>query len=101
MRILIEGQVVQLIPENTQERQELNHLWQTLTVCEGENRRLQPMGIYTPGGTEAARFYIEGAAPAVSSEKPLRYVCTICNRFEEHPAGQAPICCGQPMVPMD
>ncbi|WP_297056582.1 hypothetical protein [Thermosulfurimonas sp.] len=101
MRIQIEGQVVYFRPENEREARELDRLWKVLTVCEGENRKIQPMGIYTPGATEAAQFFIEGVKPAVSPEKTIRYVCMICNRMEEHPAGKAPICCGQPMIPMD
>jgi len=101
MRIEIEGQVVSFYPENEREAQELNRLWQALVECEGENHRLEPMGIFTPGGTEAARFYLQGGRPAVSPERKIRYYCPICNRYEEHPAGKAPVCCGQPMIPMD
>ncbi len=101
MRINVEGQVVYFIPENEREIQELNELWQKIIVCEGENKRLLPMGVFSPGSTEAAQFYIEGAKPAQSPKKVIRYMCTICNRFEEHPAGEAPVCCGQAMIPMD
>ncbi|MCS7150585.1 MAG: hypothetical protein N2Z40_06765 [Caldimicrobium sp.] len=105
MRIEIEGAVVRLIPETERERMELNGLWELVAKCEEENRKLLPLGMYVPGSSAYAQFYVEGLkaqADPTKGLRKLRYVCMICNRMEEYPEDKpTPICCGQPMYNMD
>ncbi len=104
MRIQIDKQIVKFVPENTQEEAELNKLWQYVVSCAEESFRLVPIGIYVPGSSKEAMFRVEGLKMKdqdMSSAPKIRYVCMECNRMEEYPPGQAPICCGQPMHPMD
>ncbi len=106
MRIEIDKQIVKFIPENEREEEELNKLWQYVVSCEGESFRLVPIGMYVPGSSKEAMFQVEGIkldskAAAAPPKKKIRYVCMECNRMEEYPPGEAPVCCGQPMHPMD
>ena len=104
MRIEIDRQIVKFIPENKKEEEELNKLWQYVVSCEGESFKLVPIGVYAPGSTREAMFQVEGIKISTSkpaSAKKIRYVCMECNRMEEYPPGETPICCGQPMHPMD
>ncbi|HHI97291.1 MAG TPA: hypothetical protein ENJ96_05500 [Thermodesulfatator atlanticus] len=104
MRIEIDKQIIKFVPENQKEEEELNKLWQYVVSCEGESFKLVPIGVYVPGSTPEAMFQVEGikiSTPQPTATKKIRYVCMECNRMEEYPAGEAPICCGQPMHPMD
>lgn len=105
MRIEIEGAIIRLIPENEREVSELNSLWELVARCEEENRKLLPLGVYVPGSTPYAQFYVEGLKVSTSPHREIRkirYVCMICNRMEEYPEDKpTPICCGQPMYRMD
>ncbi len=105
MKIEIEGAVVKLIPENKRETQELNKLWELVARCEEENRKLLPLGMYVPGSSPYAQFYVEGLSAKADPQKSVRkvrYVCMICNRMEEYSEDRpTPICCGQPMYNMD
>ncbi|NPA49893.1 MAG: hypothetical protein GXO20_07915 [Thermodesulfobacteria bacterium] len=104
MRIEIDKQIVRFIPESKQEEEELNKLWQYVVSCEGESFRLVPIGVYVPGSTKEAMFQVEGVKVETQPSAPkkkIRYVCMECNRMEEYPPGEAPVCCGQPMHPMD
>lgn len=109
MKIEIDKQIVRFVPENKQEEEALNQLWQYIVSCEGESFKLVPLGIYAPGSSEAAQFQVEGlkltsgAAPAgVEAREKIRYVCMECNRMEEYaPGEEPPVCCGQPMHRID
>ncbi|WP_022854035.1 hypothetical protein [Thermodesulfatator atlanticus] len=105
MRIEIDKQIVKFIPENEQEEQELNKLWQYIVSCEGESLKLTPIGVYMPGSSKEAMFQVEGIkipkGQASTPQEKIRYVCMECNRMEEFPRGEAPVCCGKPMHPMD
>ncbi len=105
MQIEIEKQVVKFIPENEQEAQELNKLWQYIVACEGESFKLVPIGMFVPATSKEAMFQVEGVkvetVQATVHKKKVRYVCMECNRMEEFPEGEAPVCCGQPMHAMD
>ncbi|MCS7279934.1 MAG: hypothetical protein NZ530_07780 [Thermodesulfobacteriaceae bacterium] len=98
MKIEIEGQIVKLIPENLQEAQELNKLWQLLVTCVQEDKRIRPLGIYVPGSTEEAKFLIEEVKVSSVSGIPKRYGCIKCGTIVEvAPNDPTPICCGEVM----
>ncbi|MCS7199885.1 MAG: hypothetical protein N2327_03970 [Caldimicrobium sp.] len=105
MKIEIEGAIIRLIPESDREVKELNALWELIARCEEENRKLLPLGMYVPGSSEYAQFYVEGLKAEVKPKvelRKIRYVCMICNRMEEYTEDRpTPICCGQPMYSMD
>ncbi|WP_456434362.1 hypothetical protein [Thermosulfuriphilus sp.] len=106
MKFRFDKQVVGFIPESRDEEAALDALWKYLVECEGESRKLAPLGIYIPGTSKEALFQVEGydmsQAKASSVTETIRYYCPKCNRYEEIPAGQTPpVCCGQPMQAMD
>jgi len=105
MKIEIEGAVIRLIPESEREVKELNELWELVARCEEENRKLLPLGVYVPGSSPYAQFYVEGLSRKVEPSKVIRkvrYVCMICNRMEEYPEDRpTPVCCSQPMHNLD
>ena len=74
-------------------------------ACEGDSFKLVPIGMYVPGSSKEAMFQVEGIkiSPSQTQTKKekIRYVCMECNRMEEYPPGETPICCGKPMHPMD
>lgn len=98
MKIEIEGQVVKLIPENPQESQELNKLWQILVTCVQEDKRIRPLGIYVPGSTPEAKFLMEDVKSPSVSGIPRRFACIKCNTIVEVSSEEPiPICCGEVM----
>jgi len=46
-------------PENDREKKELNQLWNVIIDCVKDNKKLVPVGQYTPGIKEVATFHIE------------------------------------------
>lgn len=84
MKIEIEGAIIKLIPENEREVSELNNLWELVARCEEENRKLLPLGVYVPGSTPYAQFYVEGLKVSTSTHREIRkirYVCMVCVWF--------------------
>jgi len=59
MKIEVEGKLLKLIPENDREKKELNQLWNIIIDCVKDNKKLVPVGQYTPGFKEVATFHIE------------------------------------------
>jgi len=59
MKIEIEGKLLKMVPENDQEKKELNQLWNVIIDCVKDNKKLVPVGQYTPGIKEVATFHIE------------------------------------------
>ncbi|MBA2848737.1 hypothetical protein G4V39_02060 [Thermosulfuriphilus ammonigenes] len=103
MKFEFDKQIVRFIPETKEEEAALDRLWKYLVECEGESRKLVPLGIYMPGTSTEAQFQVEGYVMTQSpSQETVRYYCPVCNRYEEIPAGsEPPVCCNQPMVAMD
>jgi hypothetical protein len=60
MKITIDKNVVELVPENNEETSSLTTLWRILIDCMGDNRLLNPIGEYIPEKQNLARFVIEG-----------------------------------------
>jgi hypothetical protein len=86
MKITIDRNIIEVLPENTQEISSLETLWRILIDCVGESKKLTPIGEYIPGKNNLARFTIEGVdggKTALSEQKSLddgTYICTTCNK---------------------
>jgi hypothetical protein len=59
MKIEIEGTLLKMTPENDREKKELEKLWNIVVSCIKDNKKLVPVGQYTPGLKEVANFNIE------------------------------------------
>jgi hypothetical protein len=59
MKISVEKNVVEFVPENDQETVQLGALWNTIVDCVKFNKKLVPIGEYTPQKNNLARFAIE------------------------------------------
>ena len=59
MKIELDGKLLKMVPENDREKKELNHLWNVIIDCVKDNKKLVPVGQYTPGIKEVATFHIE------------------------------------------
>ncbi|MCP3875595.1 MAG: hypothetical protein GY699_20880 [Desulfobacteraceae bacterium] len=60
MKITVEKNVVEFVPDNDQETAQLQILWNTIVDCVKFNRKLVPIGEYVPQKTNLARFAVEG-----------------------------------------
>lgn len=59
MKIKVEKNVVEFVPENTQETGELEKLWNIMVDCVKFNKKLVPIGEFVPQKSNLARFAIE------------------------------------------
>jgi hypothetical protein len=59
MKIEIEGTLLKMTPESAREKDDLAKLWNTVISCIRDNKKLVPVGQYTPGIKEVAMFNIE------------------------------------------
>jgi hypothetical protein len=59
MKIEIEGTLLKMTPENNKEKDDLAKLWNMVVDCVRDNKKLVPVGQYTPGLKETAMFNIE------------------------------------------
>lgn len=107
MKIQIDKNVVEFLPENEQETASLETLWRMVVDCAHDNKRLNPIGEYIPMKQNLARFVIEGApgATTYTEDKAVAectVVCTTCNKYMLLKGGDAvPRCCGRPMETAD
>lgn len=60
MKIDIEKDVVEFVPESGQETVQLEKLWNLIVDCAKFNKKLVPIGEYVPLKSNLARFAIEG-----------------------------------------
>ena len=60
MKISVEKNIVELAPDNEQETDQLETLWNTIVDCVKFNKRLVPIGEYVPQKSNTAKFTIEG-----------------------------------------
>ena len=60
MKISVDKNLVELVPENEQETKDLEVLWNTVVDCVKFNKKLTPVGEYVPAKSNKARFAIEG-----------------------------------------
>ena len=60
MKISVEKNVVEFVPENTLETEQLQTLWNVVVDCVKFNKKLVPIGEFVPQKKLLARFAIEG-----------------------------------------
>lgn len=108
MKITIDRNVVELVPENAEETSSMETLWRILIDCVNETKNLTPIGEYVPVKQNLARFTIEGVPGGKTvvsdqlSDDDCTYICAICNKYMNVKEGQeVPLCCGKVMEPVD
>ena len=72
MKIRIDKDIVTFTPEHASEKAELEALWIKMGNCVGENKSLEPMGVYIPSENPTATFHIAGL-----SEPLMTPMCTV------------------------
>lgn len=108
MRISVDKNVVEFVPENNNETGAMEVLWRVIVDCMKENKKLVPIGEYIPSKKNLARFVIEGI-PGGKTEwteqvapEDSTYYCAICNKYMNvKKGGSIPLCCGRSMENMD
>ncbi|HIJ77913.1 MAG: hypothetical protein OEY01_01220 [Desulfobulbaceae bacterium] len=108
MKITIDKNVVEVMPENPGETHDLETLWRIMVDCLNDNKRLSPIGEFIPGKNKLARFVIEGVAGGVTQRveqtaaADATYYCATCNKYMKVAKGEGlPTCCGKVMENMD
>lgn len=109
MQIKIEKNLVEFTPENPDEKSKIEALWNLMVDCMRFNKKLVPVGEYSPAKNDFARFVIEGEAggsgdefPEVYAEADCRCYCQTCNKYVELKQGdRIPPCCGKLMEVLD
>ena len=109
MKIRINKDIVEFIPEHAAETAELEALWVKMGNCVGDTKRLEPMGVFVPSESKVARFHIEGlskeeadAVPTIRAPYDTDVYCVICNKTLHVKAGEPiPFCCGRLMEILD
>ena len=109
MKIRIDKDVVQFIPEHPAETTELEALWVKMGNCVGATKQLEPIGTYVPSEKNVALFHINGltdeeanAVPQVRAPYDTDVYCVTCNKTVHIKAGEVvPFCCGRLMEILD
>jgi hypothetical protein len=108
MKITIDRNVVEFVPENAAETTSMETLWRILIDCVKETKNLTPIGEYVPAKQNLARFTIEGVPGGKTvmseqvSEQDCTYICEICNKYMNVKKGaEIPLCCGRVMEAVD
>ena len=60
MKISVEKNIVEFVPESDKETGQLETLWNTIVDCVKFNKKLAPIGEYIPQKSNSAKFAIEG-----------------------------------------
>ena len=109
MKIRIDKDIVEMIPEHAAEKAELEALWIKMGNCLGGNKYLEPIGTYIPSQNPAAQFHIAGlteqeanAVPVIRAPYDTDVYCVTCNKTVQVKAGEViPFCCGRLMEILD
>ena len=109
MKIRINKDLVEFIPENPAETTELEALWVKMGNCIGGTKQLESIGVYMPSEKNVAVFHIEGlskeevdAVPEVRAPYDTDVYCVTCNKTVHVKAGEVvPFCCGRLMELLD
>ena len=104
MKIDIDKNMVNLLPENDQETGDVEKLWRMLVGCVTDSKKLAPVGEYIPEKKNIASFYIEDPSEKEKPELEIddnlvlqdaKYYCAICNKLIDlHTGDEIPVCCG-------
>ena len=104
MKINIEKNLVNLVPDNDQETQDVKKLWRLLVGCVTDSKKLTPVGEYLPEKENVASFYIEDTSQKKQDGLEVddnivledgKYYCGICNKLIDlHTGDEVPLCCG-------
>ncbi len=108
MKVVIDKNVVDFIPETAAETASMEVLWRKIIDCAGYSKILAPIGEYIPTKKNQLSFVIEGGTGGLTvlSEQTAvddnTYICAICNKYSNVKAGECvPLCCGKLMECMD
>ena len=109
MKIRIDKDIVTFTPEHAAEAAELEALWIKMGNCVGDNKSLQPIGVYLPSENKTATFHIAGLSkeeeakiPEISAPYDTDVYCVTCNKTVQVKAGEVvPFCCGRLMEILD
>ena len=108
MKITIDKNVVEFVPESTSETNSMETLWRILIDCVNETKNITPIGEFVPTKQNLARFVIEGVpgGKTVMSEQvspdDCTYICEVCNKYMNVKKGEeVPLCCGKVMESVD
>ena len=109
MKIRIDKNIVEFTPEHAAEKAELEALWIKMGNCVGDNKSLQPIGVYIPSENKPATFNIAGlseaeknAIPEIRAPYDTDVYCVTCNKTVHVKAGEVvPFCCGRMMEILD
>ena len=109
MKIRIDKDIVEFIPEHAAETAELEALWVKMGNCIGDTKRLTPIGTYVPREKNVALFHIDGlsneeakAVPEIRAPYDTDVYCVTCNKTVHVKAGEVvPFCCGRLMEILD
>ena len=109
MKIRINKDIVEFIPEHAAETAELEALWVKMGNCVGDTKRLEPMGVFVPSESKVAKLHIEGlskeevdAVPTIRAPYDTDVYCVTCNKTVHVKAGEPiPFCCGRLMEILD
>lgn len=107
MKIHLDKNVVEFLPENEQETASMETLWRVVVDCANENKRLTAIGEYIPMKQNLARFVIEGVPGATTytenkAAEECTVICATCNKYMRLKGGDpVPLCCGRPMETAD
>lgn len=109
MKLNIDKNVVEFIPENPGDKAKLEQLWRTVLDCAGgKNKTLSPIGEYVPSKDKKASFVIDGLDSDANTYTEIRVefdckvYCQKCNKLQDLKAGEPiPLCCGRIMEIID
>ncbi len=109
MKINIDRNVVEFLPDNEQETASMETLWRVIVDCAKENKKMTAIGEYIPTKENLVRFVIEGVPGGKTvyshdhtAKEDCTYVCTICNKYMNVAKdSEIPLCCGREMEAMD
>ena len=109
MKIRIDKDIVTFTPEHAAEAAELEALWIKLGNCLGENKSLEPIGVYQPSDNRTAMFHIAGlnevekdSIPEIRAPYDTDVYCVTCNKTVHIKKGEVvPFCCGRLMEILD
>ncbi len=109
MKISIEKNIVDFLPESANEKAQLESLWRLMIDCNDQSRKMVPIGEYVPAkSNKGASFHIEGIESkkrdytSIPVESDCRCYCAVCNNFVDLKKGSPiPLCCGKLMEVID